>query len=127
MRAAPRQISVLEQLAYVGKRGIGALEYEPAKDVRGAATTNIDEMADIVAAVLQNKLAAGGGKFDNAALLNIFRIGTSAGGVRPKILVSEHKTSGQLVAGDLVFSNDYEHYLVELHVQDGQLYNREII
>jgi serine/threonine-protein kinase HipA len=50
-------------------------------------------------------------------------MGTSAGGARPKILVSEHKETGLLKAGDLEYSEDYNHYLIKLSVDEG--YSKE--
>jgi serine/threonine-protein kinase HipA len=61
----------------------------------------------------------------DTALLTIFKIGTSAGGVRPKILVSENKENGILIPGDLVVSDDYNHYLIKLAVDENQGYSKE--
>jgi len=41
---------------------------------------------------------------------NKLKIGTSAGGARPKILVSENKNTGHLIASDLETSDEYNHY-----------------
>lgn len=122
-----RQISVLEQLAYVGRRGMGALEYVPSKDLPANTTINIDEMAEVARPVLENKMGAGGEALDHTSLVNIFKIGTSAGGAGPKILVSEHKQTGKIIPGDLEYSDDYHHYLVKLGVEEGLSYSKELI
>jgi serine/threonine-protein kinase HipA len=121
------QISALEQLAYVGQRGMGALEYFPSKDLPGNTTINIDEMVRVVRLVLENKLRAKGEGLDHASLVNIFKIGTSAGGARPKIVVSENKATGQIIPGDLEYSDDYLHYLIKLGIDDDLPYSRELI
>ena len=59
--------------------------------------------------------------------MNIFKIGTSAGGARPKILISEHRKTGQIIPGDLVYSDEYDHYLVKLSVDENLNFNQEII
>jgi serine/threonine-protein kinase HipA len=122
-----KKISPLEQLTYVGKRGMGALEYLPNKEIKGEVTINIDEITAIVEKVLQNKEHTSQERLDHQALLNIFKIGTSAGGIRPKILVSEHKETGAIIPGDLVYSNDYNHYLVKLGIDEHLSYSREVI
>ncbi len=122
-----KKISVLEQLAYVGKRGMGALEYLPVKDIPGNNTINIDEITGIVQQVLTNKKETKANTLNTASLLNIFKIGTSAGGMRPKILVSENKETGQIIPGDLAYAADYNHYLIKLGVDEGLSYSREII
>ena len=121
------KITVLEQLAYVGKRGMGALEYLPSKEVTGDATINIDEITGIVEEVLRTKGEAKEAQLNHAALLNIFKIGTSAGGVRPKILISENKLTGQIIPGDLVYSGEYDHYIIKLGITEGLSYSKEAV
>lgn len=121
------KISILEQLAYVSNRGMGALEYKPGKAIPKNTSINIEAITDVLKKVLENKMETIGGRLETSALLNVFKIGTSAGGARPKILVSEHKESEKIIPGDLEFSEDYNHYLVKLHIDDDAGYNREII
>lgn len=121
------EISVLEQLAYVGHRGMGALEYEPSKTVSASDTVNINEISEIVRSVLAQKNNVTATALDHSSLLNIFKIGTSAGGMRPKILVAENKESGVIVPGDIVYSDDYNHYLVKLGIDEDLSYSRELV
>ncbi len=121
------KISALEQLAYVGTRGMGALEYVPAKKVAAQDSIDIDEIAAIAGKVLQQKSQTSGRRLDHASLLNIFRIGSSAGGARPKILVSENKTRGTIIPGDMECSEHYDHYLVKLAVEASASYSRELV
>ncbi len=121
------QIPALEQLTYVGARGMGALEYVPSKKISVHDTINIDEIADIAGKVLKLKKRTQDSTLDHTALLNIFRIGTSAGGARPKILVSEHKTRGTIIPGDVECSDHYDHYLVKLAVDESLSHSRELV
>ena len=118
-------ISPLEQLTYVGKRGMGALEFTPAKDIISNSTIDVTEIAEVVKKVLDVKTSVEEKGLSDLALLNIFKIGTSAGGARPKILVSEHKETGQLKAGDLETSIDYNHYLIKLSIDEEEGYSKE--
>ena len=122
-----RQISVLEQLAYVANRGMGALEYYPHKEISRTATIDLEEIVHILKLVLHNKKSVNSNQLDSEALLNIFKIGTSAGGARPKILISEHKETGHISPEDLAYSNDYHHYLVKLALDDTPGYARELV
>ncbi len=121
------KISVLEQLTYVGSRGMGALEYRPSKLVSSDDTIDIDEITEVVRRVLDQKGQVSAPQLDHASLLNIFKIGTSAGGMRPKILVSEHKTQGTIIAGDVIVDDNYNHYLVKLGIDDDVKYSRELV
>lgn len=120
-----QKVTPLEQLAYVADRGMGALEYRPIKELPNASNVDIDEIIKILEKVLKIKEGATGKDLSELALLNVFRIGTSAGGARPKILISENKETGGIIAGDRSVSADYNHYLVKLHLDSGEGYNKE--
>lgn len=123
------KITPIEQLCYVANRGMGALEYRPAKELPKSNEINIEEIADILNQVLDLKAETSEQSLNEDALLNIFKMGTSAGGLRPKILVSEHINSGKIIPGDLVYSSDYNHYLVKLclNEENSKEYNKEKI
>ena len=118
-------ISPLEQLTYVGSRGMGALEFMPNKQLPFNASINLQEITEVVKKVMDVKTAVSEKGLSDTALLTIFKIGTSVGGVRPKILVSENKENGILIPGDLVVSDDYNHYLIKLAVDENQGYSKE--
>lgn len=121
------KISPLEQLTYVANRGMGALEYQPAQELSGNSKIEIEEIASVLQKVLQLKNNTLSDGLSDLSLLNIFKIGTSAGGVKPKILIAEHKESGIIITGDTTVSEDYHHYLVKLHLDDEKKYNAELI
>lgn len=121
------QISVLEQLTYVADRGMGALEYRPSKKLPTTGLLDLTEIIAVLKAVLQVKDGQHGSALNHEALLNIFKIGSSAGGARPKILISEHKSSGEIIPGDLNYSSPFNHYLVKLHLDDELGYSREVV
>ena len=122
-----KNISVLEQLAYVGKRGMGALEYSPVMKLLDNATIDLKEIIGILREVLDLKSTTNQNSLYNQALINIFKIGTSAGGARPKIIISENKKTGKVIPGDLEFSHNYNHYLVKLDIDENTNYPREIV
>jgi serine/threonine-protein kinase HipA len=120
-------ISVLEQLAYVGNRGMGALEYSPAIKIQENTSINLDKIIEVVQEILDLTRTTAEKSLDHQALLNIFKIGTSAGGARPKILISEEKETGKIIPGDLETSDEYNHYLVKLALDGKTNYPREVV
>ena len=78
-----RAFSPVQHLLYVGQRAIGALTFHPAEDLpTRAAEEDALEIARLVAdarKILQGKV--------DVAIPEIFRIGSSAGGMRPKAVV----------------------------------------
>jgi serine/threonine-protein kinase HipA len=121
------KLNPLEQLTYVADRGMGALEYKPVKDLPKSSSIDLDEVISVLEKVLNLKDDVSSKKLYELALLNIFKIGTSAGGARPKILISENKQTGEIIAGDRAIGNVYNHYLVKLHLDENAGYNRELV
>jgi serine/threonine-protein kinase HipA len=121
------QISVIEQLAYVADRGMGALEYRPSKEIPTSSSIDLTEIIAVLKKVLDTKQEVHESALNHDALLNVFKVGTSAGGARPKILISEHKQSGEIIPGDLNHDSDYNHFIVKLHLEDEVGYNREVV
>lgn len=120
------KITVLEQLAYVSNRGMGALEFRPEKKIPQNATIVIEDIVEVLKKVLDTKERTAAINLNHKSLLTLFKIGSSAGGARPKILISEHKGDGTIIPGDLNYSDNYNHYLVKLNL-DEVPYNREMI
>lgn len=121
------KITPLEQLAYVANRGMGALEYKPVIKIPNNATINLDQIVEVLKQVLDVKKSTQEKNLDTAALLNIFKIGSSAGGARPKILISEHKETHEIIPGDVVYSDEYKHWLIKLNLDENEDYNKEIV
>jgi len=110
-------LSPLEQLTYIANRGMGALEYKPAFDLKGKSEINLNDIIEILNHILHEKSNNPYPKLDDQNLLNIFKIGSSAGGVRPKVILSQDKISGKIYAGDIHTSEDFKHYIVKLDLE----------
>lgn len=109
---SPAVISPLDRLAYVGSRGMGALTYEPRRGPYVGSSTAI-EMKRLV----ETARAASNGRFlhmpGEAALREILRVGTSAGGAQSKAIVGWNRDTGEFKAGGDDLPEGYEHWLVK--------------
>ena len=116
---APGSFSAVERLCYVGSRGMGALEFRP---VLGPRTTTaehlqVERLVELAAAALDRRsrldasFAATNG---SDALRQILRVGTSAGGARPKALIAWNPESTEVRAGDLSVPEGFQHWLLKL-------------
>ncbi|MBE6014423.1 MAG: type II toxin-antitoxin system HipA family toxin [Lachnospiraceae bacterium] len=77
-------ISTLDRLAYVGKNGMGALEYFPSKEsdfYNDVAGLDFDSIAKECDNLLSSKLSN--------QLDTLYKLGASSGGTRPKILLKD--------------------------------------
>ena len=115
----------VEQLCFIGSRGMGALEFEPAQFRAAKQTFNI-EIAGLVQAaqrMLANKesFKTNLNKDEEKALQEILKIGTSAGGARPKAVIAYNPKTGEVKSGQTNVPKEFEHWLLKLDgVSDTQ-------
>ena len=106
-------ITALDRLAYMGRRGLGALEFHPAM---GSAieTKRPLEMKELVE---EARRAVRGNLSDDAharaALSNIIRVGTSAGGARAKAVVAFNPQTQEVRSGQFDVEDGFEHWLLK--------------
>jgi serine/threonine-protein kinase HipA len=109
---------VVQRLCYVGTRGMGALEFEPATAVASADGVDL-EVAALVK--LANEVLNERAEFvtelranpDEEAMKAILSIGTSAGGARPKAIIAYNDTTGQVRSGQLPADAGFRHWLLK--------------
>ncbi|HUF51403.1 MAG TPA: type II toxin-antitoxin system HipA family toxin [Longimicrobiales bacterium] len=87
-----KAFSPVQHLLYVGERAIGALEFRPAEKLpRRAAEAEALEVAELVADA--RRIIAG---HADVTIPEIYRIGSSAGGMRPKAVVLHNPATGEI-------------------------------
>ncbi len=88
---APESFNPVERLCYVGERGMGALEFKPmiGRHARKPRAVEVAELVRLANLALDEKSRLEGvlgGNGDQAAIDDILRVGTSAGGARAKAI-----------------------------------------
>jgi serine/threonine-protein kinase HipA len=110
-------LNPVEQLCYVGTRGMGALEYRPATNIGSKASgpLAIDELSRIAASVLneRNELSVNIQKQPARALLSLIQIGSSAGGNRAKAIIALNPTTGEVRSGQTIAPDGFEHWIIK--------------
>lgn len=113
----------VEKLCFIGNRGMGALEFEPAqlKAEKNTFSIEISGLVDIAKEMLSDRqrLEAKLSKDEQRAMQDILKIGTSAGGARPKALVTYNKKTGQIRSGQTKAPKGFEHWLLKLDGVSG--------
>lgn len=116
----------VEMLCFIGTRGMGALEFEPAvlKEGKRTFSIEIDSLVATAQKMLDQKEAftTNLNKDEEQAVLEILKIGTSAGGARPKALIAWNEKTGEVKSGQTKAPKGFEHWLIKLDgVSDIQL------
>jgi serine/threonine-protein kinase HipA len=111
--------SPVERLCYTGNRAIGALEFLPTimdgYDV--AVPVEVSEMVELAQKVVAERLALdvnlGSSEQESAdAILDILRIGTSAGGARPKAVIALND-AGHVISGQVEVPEGYDYWILK--------------
>ena len=110
-----RDLTPIEKLAYIGNRGMGALEFMPAKhEHTSAKILNLKKINELSIALLKNEPVA-----NSDDMANLFHIGTSPGGAQPKVLINIDNKTGDIYRGDNLPSTDQDSWILKLNRDIG--------
>jgi len=106
-------VTTLDRLAYMGKRGMGALEFKPARGAHRESVEPLQLQTLVEAArrVIQGDLS--GDVHAQAALANIIRVGTSAGGARAKAVVTWNPQTNEIRSGQFDAAAGFQHWVLK--------------
>ncbi len=103
----PNSLTPLDRLAYVGQYSMGALSYEPQKDVEDLAFNKIvlDDLAKSSEEILEGS--------SDKMIDELLALGGSSGGARPKVLVQLSSDYTEIVHGKQRLKEGFSHYMVK--------------
>ncbi len=105
-------ITTLQRLVYVGRRAMGALEFEPAvAETRSPAAVVSLDMAHLV----EDARRALRGDLGTIAQ-EILDVGSSAGGARAKAVIGWDPQTNEVVSGQFDLPPGFEHWLLKFDV-----------
>jgi serine/threonine-protein kinase HipA len=117
-------LNPVELLCFIGKRGMGALEFEPnVQPDTKSYTLELSGLIETTKKLLQKK--------ENVQLhttnkmrdtmLDVLKMGTSAGGARPKAIIAYNEQTGEIKSGQALTEIGFEHWLIKFDgVNDAQ-------
>ncbi len=110
--------NAVETLCFLGKRCMGALEFEPAMDTPYGNDVKIelDSLVEVASEALAEKEDFGANLTEDkkAAIAEIVRLGTSAGGQRAKAIIAYNKETGEVRSGQISAPDGFDYYLIKL-------------
>ena len=114
----------VEKLCFIGTRGMGALEFEPAQVKSGrrsftlevSGSVNIARKISVSRSSFKSELNAE----ENQELKNLLKIGISAGGRRPKAIIAYNKVTQEIRSGEAQVPKGFEHWLLKLDGVSGE-------
>lgn len=114
-------ITPLQRLQYTGRRGMGALEYSPAtqvKNLNASQQVEVQSLVTIAQEILDergnfNVELAGNGQADRDAMMSLLSVGMSAGGARPKAVLAFNEDFTQVRSGQANVTEGFTHFLMK--------------
>lgn len=116
-------INPIDRLCYIGRRGMGALEYEPT---RGNASLNESSLIEIAALtkladnVLNQRIEFQEDLRKNRdTLIDILKVGTSAGGAKPKAIIAFNEATREVRSGQVQAPAGFSYWLLKFDGVEG--------
>ena len=104
----------VEQLCYLGTRGMGALEYFPDTGSRdkwaGMLPIEIDSLRQVASDILTQRASFKG---NVSAMEQLIKIGTSAGGARAKAIIAWNEETGEVRSGQVKAEPGFSYWLLK--------------
>lgn len=114
---AEGEANPVERLCYQGSRSMGALEFRPMKDIalEQSSHVEIEELIKVAAMATNDKAVFQEHLDDDVkrAVMNIIRVGTSAGGQRTKAVIAINDTTGEIRSGQVAAPEGFNHWLIK--------------
>ncbi len=115
---SPDSMNPVEKLCFIGSRGMGALEFEPAqlKAHKNTFSIELESLVDIARIMLseRERFETTLSDDEEQAMREILKIGTSPGGARPKAVIAYNKKTGEVRSGQTRVPKGFEHWLIKL-------------
>ena len=120
-------LTPLEKLSYVGKRAMGALEFEPETETPEAEEQiEVSRLLDLTNKVLEDKegVSLDLNADEERAMASLIRIGSSAGGQRPKAIIGYNPETKEIKSGQVPLPKGFQYYMLKFDgVKDDKLSN----
>ncbi len=123
----PKSFNAVERLCYTGARGMGALEFVPAvgPKPRPARKIEINALVALASEILsrrENLKTSFATERRKAALNDILRVGTSAGGARAKAIIAWNPETNEVRSGQLAAGKGFGYWILKF---DGVAGNQD--
>ncbi len=122
----PESFNPIERLCYTGRRAMGALEFMPIlnKALEKSVPVEITQLLELAQTVVieREELQVDLETHTSEALLDILRVGTSAGGNRPKAIIALNDETGEVRSGQVLAPEGFEYWVLKFDgVKDQSL------
>lgn len=107
--------TAIDRLCYIGRRGMGALEYVPAStDIKDIdENINVQEMVKFASDVLADREGISLKAEDNLTYSQLVQVGSFAGGARAKAIIAWNEETNEVRSGQAQLGTGYDYWLMK--------------
>ncbi len=111
---ANADITPLDKLSFIGKRGMGALEFEPELSrERKVSKIDMKSLADLAMRIYAERENAHILPDESITMQSLLTVGTSAGGRQPKAIIAINRINGEIRSGQISGLKDFDYFLLK--------------
>ncbi len=111
---ANADITPLDKLSFIGKRGMGALEFLPDISLgRKAEKIDMKSLADLAERIYVERENAQIRPGESITMQSLLTVGTSAGGRQPKAIIAINRETGEIRSGQISELEGFDYYLLK--------------
>lgn len=108
------RLTPVDKLAFIGRRGMGALEFIPAVDgLESPNTVQIDSLYRLAQRIFEEREAISVQDDEGLDLQSLYEVGTSAGGQHPKAIIAINETTHEIRSGQVLLPEGYTYYILK--------------
>lgn len=107
-------ISPLDKLAFIGKRGMGALEFVPeTSGIKKSEKVNLQLLANLAQRIVTERENIHIKPDESITLQSLIAIGTSAGGRQPKAILAVNHETGEIRSGQVAEQKGFDYCILK--------------
>ncbi len=118
-RIPMHRLTPVDKLSFIGKRGMGALEFLPATaGLEIASSVEINGLYLLARKIFEAREEAIVLPEEELSLQSLYEVGTSAGGQHPKAIIAIHQETGDIRSGQVDLPKEYTYYILKFAESD---------
>ena len=108
-------ITPVDKLAFIGKRGMGALEFVPElyEGLSPESALMLEELYELSRQIQESREGLSVNLAAHPGVGEMMAVGMSAGGVHPKAIVAINWKTGEVKSGQFLLPEDYTQYILK--------------
>lgn len=109
-----RQINAVDRLSFIGKRAMGAFEFQPAHIKEDASIDiKLSSLYELANRIFNDRQNVSIDVNNGLIIEDLYKVGTSAGGQRPKAIIAIDETTGIIRSGQADLPQSFKHYILK--------------